>query len=198
MLHLAILGSTRGTDMQAIINAIQKKQLNAVINIVISNKPDAYILERAKQNNLPAIFMDPKDASREEYDEKIMKILRENAIDLVVLIGYMRILSKTFVTQWQKKIMNVHPSLLPAFAGGMDGNVHQAVLDSGVKETGCTVHLVTEAVDAGPILIQKKCPVFEDDTVDTLKNRVQNLEGDALVEAISLLSTQMREDNESA
>ena len=186
MRRLGILGSTRGTDMLALIKAIENQQLNARIEIVISNKKDAIILERARQHNLNAEFVDPAQLTRELYDQKISEVLHSHQVDLVILIGYMRILSNEFVNTWRNKIINVHPSLLPAFAGGMDGNVHQAVLNSGVKETGCTVHYVTEEVDAGPILVQKKCPVLPSDTVDSLKERVQKLEGEALVEAIHL------------
>ncbi len=187
MRRLGILGSTRGTDMQAIIDAIAHQQLSAFINIVISNKQDAYILERARLHHIEALFVDPAQLSREEYDKKLSQLLKQYQVDVVVLIGYMRILSAEFIAAWRNKIINVHPSLLPAFAGGMDSNVHQAVLNAGVKETGCTVHYVTEDVDAGPILIQKKCPVLAGDTVESLKARVQKLEGEALVEAIAIL-----------
>jgi phosphoribosylglycinamide formyltransferase-1 len=105
-----------------------------------------------------------------------------------VLIGYMRILSNQFVAQWNNKVINVHPSLLPAFAGGIDLDVHRAVLASGIKETGCTVHKVTTEVDGGPIVVQKACPVMVNDTIKTLKARVQALEGKALVEAINAFS----------
>jgi phosphoribosylglycinamide formyltransferase-1 len=185
MINIGILGSTRGTDMQAIIDAIQQKKLTAEIKIVISNKEDAFILERARTHQLSAVYVNPQNNSREDYDKKISEILHAHHVNLIILIGYMRILSNPFIAEWREKIINVHPSLLPAFAGGMDQNVHQAVLDSGVKETGCTVHYVTEEVDAGPILLQKKCDVLPNDTVETLKTRVQQLEGDALVEVIN-------------
>ena len=188
MMSLGIMGSTRGTDMQAIIEAIQQKNLAASIDMVVSNKEEAYILERARQNSLKALFVDPKGMTRESYDQTISDIMRSINVDLIVLIGYMRILSDTFVKNWQNKIINVHPSLLPDFAGGMDRDVYACVLNAGVKETGCTVHLVTENVDAGPILIQKKCEVFSNDTVETLKKRVQALEGQALIEAIKNIS----------
>jgi len=184
MISLGIMGSTRGTDMQAIIDAIQQKTLAATIKIVVSNKKDAYILERARQNHLKALFVDPKGLTRETYDQTISDIMRACNVELIVLIGYMRILSAAFVNDWKNKIINVHPSLLPDFAGGMDSDVHAKVLNSNAKETGCTVHIVTENVDAGPILVQKKCKIFENDTVETLKKRVQLLEGESLVEAI--------------
>lgn len=185
MFYLGILGSTRGTSMLPIIRAIEEKQLPAQISIVLSNKADAVILENAKNHGLNTVFLNPVSLNSEHYDQQISKQMSENKVNLIVLIGYMRILSAPFVQQWQSKIINVHPSLLPAFGGGMDLNVHQAVLDAEVKETGCTVHFVTEEVDSGPILIQKKCTVLPDDTAETLKNRVQALEGQALIEAIN-------------
>jgi phosphoribosylglycinamide formyltransferase-1 len=114
--------------------------------------------------------------------------LLERDVELVVLIGYMRILSPEFVTAWENKIINVHPSLLPDFAGGMGNAVHQAVLDAGKAETGCTVHYVTEEVDAGPIVVQKRCAVLPDDTVESLKVKVQELEAVALIEAINQIA----------
>lgn len=188
MISLAIMGSTRGTDMQAIIDAIQEKKLAAQIHLVISNKENAYILERARHYNLKTVFVDPKGITRESYDNRISSLMKDAKIDLIILIGYMRILSDGFVRDWQNKIINVHPSLLPAFAGGMDSDVHQQVLEAKVKETGCTVHIVTEKVDSGPIVVQKKCDVLQNDTVETLKKRVQALEGQALIEAITVLA----------
>jgi phosphoribosylglycinamide formyltransferase-1 len=185
MMRLAVLGSTRGTNLTALTDAIKSGKLNATIEVVISNHPDALIIERARSLNLRAQFIDAAGLSRDEYDARVSDVLRERQIDLVVLIGYMRILSATFVRDWQDLIINVHPSLLPAFAGKMDLEVHEAVLAAGVKETGCTVHYVTEEVDAGPILLQKTCEVWAGDTPATLKQRVQALEGEALVHAIS-------------
>jgi phosphoribosylglycinamide formyltransferase-1 len=188
MRRLGILGSTRGTNLIALVDAIQHKKLDASIEIVLSNKQEAGILTLAQQFQLPHQFVNPENLSREKFDEKISVILQAKNVDFIVLIGYMRILSKEFVTKWENKIINVHPSLLPDFAGGMDMQVHQAVLDAGVKETGCTVHVVTEEVDSGPILLQKKCWVEEGDTAESLKARVQKLEGDALIEAIRFLT----------
>ncbi|CEG57091.1 phosphoribosylglycinamide formyltransferase [Legionella fallonii] len=188
MIRLGILGSTRGTNMLTLIDRINKRHLSASIEVVISNKSQAMILERAVDYGLNAEFLSPVGLSRSEYDQQISERLLHYHVDLVVLIGYMRILSPEFVTAWHDKVINIHPSLLPAFAGKMDVEVHQAVLDSGVKETGCTVHYVTEQVDDGPILLQKKCPVFSGDTVESLKQRVQELEGLALVEAIQSLT----------
>ncbi len=186
MIRLGILGSTRGTNMLAIIDAIEKKKLSATIEIVISNKAEAMILERAKSYHLPTQFIDGKNIPREIFDQQVSKVLHDHQVDLVVLIGYMRILSADFVREWENKIINIHPSLLPAFAGKMDLDVHRDVLAAGVKETGCTVHFVTEEVDAGPIIVQKKCMVLDNDTPESLKSRVQSLEGEAMVEAITM------------
>ena len=184
MIRLGILGSTRGTHLQAIVDAIRNKELSASIEIVISNKKDAGILSRAQDDHMTSTFIDPTGLSRAAYDEKVSACLNQHHVDLVVLIGYMRILSDAFVATWQNKIINVHPSLLPAFAGMMDLDVHRAVINAKVRESGCTVHYVTAEVDAGPILLQSKCDVLPNDTAESLKMRVQQLEGVALVTAI--------------
>ena len=183
-MRLGVLGSTRGTDLHALVEGIQQKKIFASIPIVISNKKEAYILKRATQQGLNSVFVDPSNLSREQYDQEITYYMQKHKIDLIVLIGYMRVLSDEFIRVWRNKIINVHPSLLPDFAGGMDLDVHQAVLAAGRKETGATVHYVTENLDAGPVLVQKKCSVFPHDTAESLKQRVQTLEGIALVEAI--------------
>ena len=198
MLHLGVLASTRGTDMQAVIDAINSKKLNAVISVVISDKPDAYALERAKQHNLKAVFIEPKkfvvevdgqkdrEKSREQFDKEVAMVLDENKVGLILAIGYMRILSPWFVNKYRNRIMNIHPSLLPAFGGGMDRDVHQEILDYGCKVTGCTLHFVDESADSGPIIMQKAVEIAEDETVDTLKPKVQKAEGELLVKAIDL------------
>jgi phosphoribosylglycinamide formyltransferase 1 len=182
--QLGILGSTRGTVMLDLFEAIQHKQLDANISIVLSNKSDAMILENARKHGCHALFVDPNHLTREAYDRQLSHALQEAQVDLVVLIGYMRILSGEFLKIWHDKVINVHPSLLPAFSGKMNHDVHQAVLDAKIKETGCTVHYVTEEVDSGPILVQEKCRVLPGDTVERLKARVQALEGVALIAAI--------------
>lgn len=179
MIRLGILGSTRGTMMMYLQEAIQRGELSAEIAIVLSNKSDALILENANKLGLKSLVIDTKNS-----DDVLTETLLKAKIDLIVLVGYMRILSKKFVETWKNKIINVHPSLLPAFSGKMDRQVHQAVLDAKEQETGCSVHYVTEVVDAGPVIIQKKCEVLATDTVDSLRSRVQSLEGIVLVEAI--------------
>jgi phosphoribosylglycinamide formyltransferase 1 len=191
MIRLGIFGSTRGTNLTAIVDAISQQRLAASIEIVISNKVEAGILERAKSYSLPTQFVNPHGLTREQYEQQLSLLLKQHAVDLIVLIGYIRILSTDFVTTWANKIINVHPSLLPAFAGKMDLEIHRGVIAAGVKETGCTVHYVTADVDAGPIVIQKKCMVLDEDTPENLKARVQQLEGQALVEAIAMIEKKM-------
>jgi phosphoribosylglycinamide formyltransferase-1 len=184
MNRLGILGSTRGTVMMDLLEAIHYKQLQAEVAIVISNKSDALILEKAKKAGYTTVFADPLSLSQEAYDEHLSQLLQDANVDLVLLIGYMRLLTPGFVKTWKEKVINVHPSLLPAYAGMMDKKIHQAVLDAKEKETGCTVHYVTEELDAGPIILQEKCVVLPHDTVDQLKARVQALEAVALISAI--------------
>ena len=186
MLRLGILASTKATDMQAIITAINYKQLNAVISVVISNKQDAYALERAKKHNIKAVFIDIKGKKREEYDKEIAKVLDENKAGLILLIGYMRILSPWFVNKYKNRIMNIHPSLLPKYAGGMDKDVHAEVLKNREKTTGATLHFVDESVDAGPIIMQKSVEISENETVGSLREKVQRAEQEIIIKAIDL------------
>ena len=179
-LKIAVLGSTNGTDLQALID-------NKIpVEIVISNKRRAGILERAEKAGYPVLFISAKDKIREEFDLEVMEILKAKEIDLILLIGYMRYLSVDFVDQYRNKIMNIHPSLLPAFAGGMDKNVHEEVLKSGVKTTGCTLHFVDEGADTGPIILQKEVAISEDETIESLKNKVQKAEQEIILQGIEL------------
>ena len=187
MIKLGVIGSTKGTDLQVILDAIGSGELNAEVSVVLSNQKNAYILERAENHNVPAVFIPHKGKYREEFDAKITAVLQEHGVDLVLLIGFMRILSAEFCGGWQNRLLNVHPSLLPKYAGGMDTNIHEEVLKNGETETGCTIHFVTDKVDRGPILIQKECNVEPHDTVETLKTKVQKLEGEAFIEAIQLI-----------
>ncbi|MCB1123850.1 MAG: phosphoribosylglycinamide formyltransferase, partial [Verrucomicrobiae bacterium] len=142
------------------------------------------ILERAKTHHLPTYFISAKDKERREFDREVTALLEEKQVDLVLCIGYMRILSEEFVDHWYGRVVNVHPSLLPKYPGLMDLDVHQAVLDAGDQESGCTVHLIDQGVDSGPILIQKRIPVVPEETAESLKAKVQPLEGQAFIELI--------------
>lgn len=183
-LRVGVLGSTRGTALKGVLDAIAAGTLDVDLRVVISDKPTAPILDRAKLYKVPSVFIDPKGLTREQYDERVSNELRKAGVQLVLLIGYMRILSAQFVSDWRGRLLNVHPSLLPAFAGLMNRKVHEAVLSAGVPETGCTIHQVTEDVDAGPIVLQKRCPVLPGDTVDSLKDRVQALEQSAFIDVL--------------
>tara|TARA_B100000035_G_scaffold138446_1_gene118006 strand:- start:1423 stop:2034 length:612 start_codon:yes stop_codon:yes gene_type:complete len=186
-IRIGVLGSTRGTILPFIIESINNGILKGLVEIVvcISNKKDSGILEKAKNQNIKASYIPVyKNETREVYDNKINDELLLNKIDLVICIGWMRILSKIFTEKWKNSCMNVHPSLLPDFAGGMDINVHQSVLDAKKKKTGCTIHMITDIVDGGSIIIQKECKVLINDNAETLKNRVQKLECEAYIEAI--------------
>jgi len=175
---IAVLASTKGTDLQAIIDRIKDGTVDYELSIVLSNKKNAYALQRAKSEGYKAIFVDPKNKTREQFDEEMKNILVEEGVDLVVLVGYMRILSAPFVNHFKDRIINVHPALIPKYCGKnfFDANVHEAVIKNKEKETGMTIHFINEQVDAGPIIIQKKCKVSPDDTPETLKAKVQELE----------------------
>ena len=186
MLKLGILASTNATDMQAVIDAISSKKLNAVISVVISNKKDAYALEMARKHNIKAAFIDVNGKGREQYDKEIAKVLDNNKVGLILLIGYMRFLSHWFVKKYKNKVMNIHPSLLPKYAGGMDKDVHAEVLKNKEKVTGATLHFVDEGADTGPIIMQKKVEIDENENADSLKAKVQKAEQEIILKAIDL------------
>jgi phosphoribosylglycinamide formyltransferase-1 len=184
-LRIGVLASTRASDLQGIIEAIARGELNAQVAVLVSNKPDAFALQRARDNGIKAVFVDPEGKTREQYDDEVAALFEAEKVRLVLLIGYMRWLSPKFVQAYVNRIMNVHPSLLPAFPG-MDKSVHGSVLAAGCKVTGCTVHFVDEGQDTGPIILQKAVEVKDGDTVETLKERVQAAEKECLVKAVGL------------
>ena len=190
-IRIGVLASGRGSNLQAIMDACKSGYIPGEVVCVISDKKDAFALERARREEIPAIFLDPSlYANREEYDLALAQILKEHRVDLVCLAGFMRILSPPFIEEFRNRIMNIHPALIPSFCGkGMYGlKVHQAVLDFGVKVTGCTVHFVTEEVDLGPIIVQIPVLVREDDTPETLSQRVLKREHRAYPLAIKLFA----------
>jgi len=185
--RVGIVGSTRGSSSQAVFDTIKAGNLNAKIVVAVSNKGDAGILERGRTEGAAAVHVPCKKGTpRAEYDAKVTEVLRDHGVDFVLLVGFMRIVSPEFCQDWEGAVANVHPSLLPKHAGGMDLEVHQAVLDAGETETGCTVHLVTAEVDGGPIVVQRQVPVVDGDKAEDLKAKVQREEGPALVEAVRL------------
>lgn len=192
MQKIAVCVSGGGTNLQAIIDAVTAKEIrDTEISIVISNKADAYALERARNAGIEAKYISPKDfADRESFGQAMVDTLREHQIDLVVLAGYLVIIPETLVKAYRNKIINIHPSLIPAHCGmGYYGlKVHESVLATGNKVTGATVHFVDEEADHGPILIQKAVSVEEGDTPEVLQKRVmEQAEWKILPQAIDLI-----------
>lgn len=181
MLNIGVLISGGGTNLQAIIDASESGEINGAVKVVISNKINAYGLERAKNHNIRSIY--------ETDEDKIIEILKENKIDVVVLAGYLKIISPKFVNEFRNKMINIHPSLIPSFCGaGFYGQrVHQAVIDYGVKVTGATVHFVDEGADTGPIIMQDVVDVDKNDDAKSLAKKVLEVEHRILTKSISLL-----------
>lgn len=176
MLKIAVLVSGGGTNLQAIIDAINSKKLTGTeIAVVISNKKDAYALNRAKENGIKNVCISPKDfENRADYFKAMTSAIKEAGAELVVLAGFLVVLSEDFVNDWNRRIINIHPSLIPSFCGdGFYGlRVHEAALKRGVKVSGATVHFVDSGTDTGPIIMQKAVDVQEDDTPEILQRRI--------------------------
>ena len=182
---LAVLVSGRGSNLQAIIDSIEKNYLNAEISLVMSNVKDAYALERGKKHGLECVFLDPKVFSnRNDYELRVIDLLRSKSINLGCLAGFMRILGKNFIEAFPGKIINIHPSLLPAFPGL---NVQKRALEHGAKFSGCTVHIVNEEVDGGPIILQSVVPINDEDDTQSLSERILEQEHIIYPEAIKLI-----------
>ena len=182
---LAVLVSGRGSNLQAIIDNIEQGLLPAELAVVISDQPDAYSLDRARQHNIPAIPISAKGykGKREEYDALLVKELQKHQVELVCLAGFMRIITPTLIKSFPGRILNIHPALLPAFPGL---HVQKAALEHGVKFSGCTVHFVDEGMDTGPIIIQAVVPVLDNDTEDSLSERILRQEHKIYSRAIRL------------
>lgn len=184
LMALAVLVSGNGSNLQAIINKTESGEIKARIACVVSNTPDAFALQRASTHGIPAIVHENgKFANRREYDTALVEILKLHAVDLVVLAGYMRILTEVMVDAFPNAIINIHPALLPAFPGL---NAQRQALDYGVRVSGCTVHLVDHGTDTGPVILQAVVPVMPDDTVEQLSARILKEEHRILPEAVSL------------
>ena len=181
---IGVLVSGSGSNLQSIIDQIEQGRLQAEIKVVISNNPKAYALERAARRHLAVQVVSQLDfQKREDFDRQMTAALQACDVELVVLAGFMRVLTPLFLGSFPGRIMNIHPALLPAFPGL---HVQQQALDYGVKFTGCTVHFVDEGVDTGPIIIQAVVPVFDDDTADTLAARILREEHRIYPQAIQL------------
>ena len=183
---LGILCSGRGSNLQSIIDNIENGNINAEIKIVLTDKPNAMALTRAEEARIKALCVDRKKfETREAFEEELLKELKQAGVTLVILAGFMRLLSPLFVRAYEGRIMNIHPALLPAFQGA---HAHRDVLAYGVKVSGCTVHFVDEGMDSGPIILQEAVPVKDNDTEETLAARVLKVEHKLYPEAIRLFT----------
>jgi phosphoribosylglycinamide formyltransferase-1 len=185
---IGAIASGSGSNFEAIIEACEKGILKskASVEVLICNKPGAYCMERAKNHNIPFVLLESDkylDRPREEFDNKMIDILKRYSCDLIVLVGYMRLVSQNFIKSFNGNVMNIHPALLPAFKGM---HAHKDVLEYGVKVSGCTVHFVDNIADHGPIIIQKCVPVYDTDTESTLGGRVLAWEHKIFPKAIEL------------
>ena len=187
-LRVAILGSGKGSNSQSIMDAITTGTLNARIVCVLSDVKDAYILEHAERQGIPALYISAapfRTKLEGEAEKKYIQVLKEYAAEVVVLAGFMRIIKRDFLAAYPKRILNIHPALLPAFPGRESW---KQALNHGVKIAGCTVHFVDEGTDTGPIIIQRAVPVLDNDTPETLHARIQAEEHIAYPEALRLLA----------
>jgi len=189
-LRVAVLASGRGSNLQAIIDAIEAGQVQAQIVAVISNKKDAVALDRARKHGLPELFVDPKPFagqpdSREAYDRVLLEVLQQQHVELILLAGYMKIVTAVLVNAFANRMMNIHPSLLPSFPGL---EVQKKAIDWGCKLAGCTVHFVTEGVDEGPIIVQAAVPVLDSDTPEALAARILEQEHKIYPQAVQLFA----------
>jgi len=184
MVNLGVLVSGSGSNLQAIIDNIEAGRVDAKIKVVVSNVPDVYALERARKHGISSVIIRHKEfKTREEFDQRLVEILKAYQVELVVLAGFMRIITPVLLRAFPMKVMNIHPALLPAFPGT---HVWQTEVDSGVKFAGCTVHFVDEGTDTGPIIIQAVVPVYDDDTGDALNARILKQEHKIYSRAIQL------------
>ncbi len=186
---IAVLVSGGGTNFQSLIDNVENGNIDGEISLVISNKKDAYGLKRGEKHGIENIYVARSDFKSEaDYNLHLIELLKERDIELVVLAGYLRVLSEDFIREFKNRIINIHPSLIPSFCGrGYYGiKVHQAAIDYGVKLSGATVHFVDEGTDTGPIIFQDTVRVYPDDTAEDLQERVLELEHRLLVEAVRL------------
>ncbi len=186
--NIAVLISGSGTNLQSVIDSINKNEINGEIKLVISNRQDAFGLKRAEKANIKNIFLDPKNLNDENYNKKLIFELEKESIDLIILAGYLKILTKNIIKKYKNKIINIHPSLIPCFSGkkyyGI--RVHEEVIKYGVKISGATTHFVNEEPDGGPIIIQEIVKVDYHDSAESLQKKVLKLEHKILPESIKL------------
>ena len=185
MLTIGVLISGRGSNLQAIIDAAARGEITGRIAVVISNKADAYGLERARKAGIEAMCIPSKGKSRSEFERELAEALESRGVELVCLAGFMRVLTPYFIRRFKRQIINIHPALLPSFPGE---NAQGQAFDYGVKVTGCTVHFVDEGVDTGQVILQIPVELREDDTAETLSARILEQEHKAFPRAIQLFA----------
>ncbi|MBO8137172.1 MAG: phosphoribosylglycinamide formyltransferase [Desulfotomaculum sp.] len=186
LLKVGVLASGRGSNLQSIIDSCQRGEINAEVKVVISDSRDAYALRRAEKYGIDAYFVNVKEyPDKAAYEARIVEILKQYQVELVCLAGYMRLVGSTVLKAFPWRIMNIHPSLLPAFPGL---HAQRQALDHGVKISGCTVHFVDEGMDTGPIILQAAVPVYDDDTEESLAERILEQEHKIYPQAVGLFA----------
>ncbi len=185
--RVGVLASGRGTDFQSLVDARDRKELDVDLAVLVCNVPDAPVIERARRAHVPAVTIDhrPFGKDRDGFERAVIDVLREHRVDLVVFAGFMRIVTATLVDAFPNRIMNIHPSLLPAFPGA---HAHRDVLAAGARVSGCTIHFVDASVDGGPYILQKALAVLDDDTEETLEARILEWEHRLLPLAVRLFA----------
>ncbi len=185
--RVGVLASGRGTDFQSLVDAKRRGELDVDLAVLVCNVPEAAVLDRAARAGVPAVLVDhrPFGKDREAFERAVVRVLREHHVDLVVFAGFMRIVTRYLVGEYPNRVMNIHPSLLPAFPGA---HAHRDVLAAGAKVSGCTIHFVDASVDGGPFILQKAVPVMEGDTEETLEARILEWEHRLLPLAVRLFA----------
>lgn len=185
-LKLAVLASGRGSNFDALCAAVERRDLNADIMILVSDNPEAAALVKARQRGIPALNLNPGDfPDRSSYERELIRVLQEKQVDMVALAGYMRLVGHDFLQAFQQRVINIHPALLPSFTGL---HAQKQALEYGVRFSGCTVHIVDEGMDTGPIILQRVVPVMPDDDEDSLARRILAEEHQAYWQALQLMA----------
>jgi phosphoribosylglycinamide formyltransferase 1 len=187
MIHVGVLASGRGTDFQSLVDATERGDLKADLAVLICNVPGAPVIERARKHGIRAVVIDHKEygKDREAFEREVVRVLRDHRVDLVVFAGFLRLVTGYFVREFPQRIVNIHPSLLPAFPGV---HAQEDAVKWGAKVSGCTIHFVDESVDGGPVILQKAVPVLDDDTAETLAARILEQEHVFLPLAVRLFA----------
>ena len=183
---VGVLISGSGTNLQALLDSCASSDAPARIAVVISNRRDAYGLERARKAGVPAIWISHRKRTRQDFEQELIRVLQEYGVSWVMLAGFMRVLTPLFLTEYPNRVLNIHPSLLPSFPGI---NAQQQAFDSGVKVTGATVHFVDSGMDTGPIVLQASVPILDEDNIDSLRERILSVEHQIFPLALRLAVT---------